>query len=129
MSTPGERIKMARQNAGLTQKQLADLMRKSVSMISNLETGASVNPTPETLYLLADVLDCNPRWLGIGQGEMYGKEKNVSNIARKAAAESILQMLEGLPDHRRKEMIKVIEKVYDAEQRIKALLNPDTPDE
>ena len=54
--TTAERIKAARKNAGLTQKQLADKLGISPVGITQWETGVR-KPKAETLKRLADALD------------------------------------------------------------------------
>lgn len=54
MQTFGERIKELRQNAGLTQQQLADRIWVSKAAISNYELYER-NPSPEILVKLAKV--------------------------------------------------------------------------
>lgn len=59
--TTGDRIKAARLEAGLTQKQLADKMGISYVNISQLENGRSKRgPTQETLQKIADALGIDP---------------------------------------------------------------------
>ena len=51
----GKRIKAARQKAGLTQEQLAEIIDVSVVHISNMESGTG-NPSLNTLVNIANVL-------------------------------------------------------------------------
>lgn len=51
----GERIKRARKNAGLTQKELGDKLSISYQQIGQYENGAR-NPKKETLQKIADAL-------------------------------------------------------------------------
>jgi transcriptional regulator with XRE-family HTH domain len=55
----GEKIRQARENAGLTQKQLAEALGLDQSAVSNWETGKS-EPVINNLRRLADILGCNP---------------------------------------------------------------------
>ena len=53
----GQRIKDLREAAGLSQADLARLVRKSVETISNFERGKTI-PSVRTLAALAPHLDC-----------------------------------------------------------------------
>ena len=52
----GQRVKLARENAGLTQKQLADALQKSIDTVSNYEQGLR-SPRVMELPELARQLD------------------------------------------------------------------------
>lgn len=54
--TVAERIRIARKNAGLSQKELGDKLNMSPVMISQYENGVR-NPKLETLQKIADALD------------------------------------------------------------------------
>lgn len=53
--TTGERIKKARKNAGMTQKELADALGVDESYISQYETGRR-SPKLQTMHKLAEAL-------------------------------------------------------------------------
>jgi DNA-binding XRE family transcriptional regulator len=55
--TLGERIKIQRERAGLSQQQLATLAGLSVSMVSQLEQGKKPDPRLSTVLAIADALD------------------------------------------------------------------------
>lgn len=55
--TVGRRIRQAREEAGLTQEELAQASGVSVRTISNLERGRAKRPYPSTLRALARALD------------------------------------------------------------------------
>lgn len=50
-------VKYAREMAGLTQTALAERIGKSISLVSEIESGGR-NATPEVLRLIADALNC-----------------------------------------------------------------------
>lgn len=58
----GERVALARCNAGLTQRALAEKLGLTRSTITNLERGASGTTTGQILAM-ADILDVTPGWL------------------------------------------------------------------
>jgi len=66
----GERLRMARRKAGLTQKQLGDAVGMTKGSISGLENGSSKNPSAGNLLPIAKALGVNPEWLLTGKGNM-----------------------------------------------------------
>lgn len=68
MTTLAVRIKQARKQAGLTQKALADAIRVSQPVISQLENGENL----QSVHLLSIARACrvHPEWLVSGEGEM-----------------------------------------------------------
>lgn len=52
-----EAVRYAREMAGLSRTALAERIGKSLSLVSEIESG-SRNATPEILRLLADALNC-----------------------------------------------------------------------
>ena len=61
--TTGDRIKQARKEAGLTQKELAEKVGVKFSAIHKYESGMVVNLKRETIAALADALNVKPSWL------------------------------------------------------------------
>ena len=61
--TTGERIKLARKNAGLTQTELADRIGVKYSAIHKYESGLVVNLKRETIDAISKALDVRPSWL------------------------------------------------------------------
>ena len=55
----GEKIRQARENAGLSQKQLAEALGLDQSAVSNWETGKN-EPTLHNLRRMADILGVDP---------------------------------------------------------------------
>lgn len=56
--TTGERIRIARKNAGLTQKQLGEKLNLSYQAIAQWENGFR-NPKFETLRKIANAIKCS----------------------------------------------------------------------
>lgn len=63
--TVGGRIRQLRQNAGITQVQLAQLLGCSQSAISYMETEPTAQPTAAELLQLCEILRTTPN-------EIYG---------------------------------------------------------
>ena len=58
----GERLKIARKNKGLTQKQLADCIGSKHNSVSDWENQKS-KPDPDTIELICGTLDITPNYL------------------------------------------------------------------
>lgn len=61
--TTGERIRLARKAAGLTQTELADKVGVKFSAIHKYESGIIVNLKKDTIAALAKALNVKPSWL------------------------------------------------------------------
>ena len=75
-----ERLKAAREEANLTQEQLADAAGVSQGTIANIESGIRKNP--RELLAIAKAAHVNPEWLKTGKGPKH----NDSNITNGPAA-------------------------------------------
>ena len=65
-ATVGDRIRIARQSKGLDLEPVAKAVGITVSALSQIETGQTKHPKPETLFKIADALDVEPRYLVFG---------------------------------------------------------------
>lgn len=76
MNTFSERLKSARDDAGITQEQLAERIKKGQSLIGNLESKArsSSSYIPE----IAHALGVDAYWLKTGKGERSGSSRALS---------------------------------------------------
>ncbi len=63
----GERVRLARQAAGMTQSRLAEVIGIHVSSINQLEAGTSKRPNAENLIRIAHALHVLPEWLALGE--------------------------------------------------------------
>ncbi|MCX2780903.1 LexA family protein [Microbulbifer thermotolerans] len=70
MKTIGERLRLARKEAKLTQQQLAQHMGVTKSAISQVELGISKGLSHASLVRACRALDLNPEWLSLGKGNM-----------------------------------------------------------
>lgn len=66
MDTVGDRIKKAREAAGMTQVELARLVGVSKVAISAIESGKTKSPTPATLFKIADAVGEQAMRLALG---------------------------------------------------------------
>jgi transcriptional regulator with XRE-family HTH domain len=84
-TTFSERLKIARQAAGLTQKQLGRLVNQAATTIANLEQGNTASST-KTVEL-ARALGVRGEWLAEGREPMVAELKsNHAPVAKAAAA-------------------------------------------
>ena len=70
-----DRLKLVRNNSGLTQQDFGDKLGKSYSTIQSWERG-SVTPPSKTIKRIAETFEIRKEWLENGTGEM----KNTSNV-------------------------------------------------
>lgn len=75
--TIGERLKLARRNANMTQKQLATAVDAKQGAISDLENGRNNSSTKIVEMALA--LGVNPKWLASGQGKATAGTYDINN--------------------------------------------------
>lgn len=64
------RFKSARKALGLTQRQLADLLKMDSSSIGGIEIGKVFPSIPITVYLM-EKFNVSPTWLLTGKGNMF----------------------------------------------------------
>lgn len=74
----GDRIRMARKNAGLTQAELAEKIGKAFGSINNYERGHRL-PDAQVLKNICEITGANPGWL------LTGEEKQTTE-ARESVA-------------------------------------------
>lgn len=94
-----ERIKLARQTRGLTQKQLGDMIGVSKNLVSMLESGNRAL-TERTINDICRVLSINEDWIKTGEGDMFlEKSKDqeifdlISSIMSKTPESTKLKMV------------------------------------
>lgn len=68
MDSLAKRIYHRREELGLMPVDLADITGLSITAILKWEAGTTLNLKHENLFLLADALNVNPRWLALGDG-------------------------------------------------------------
>lgn len=87
----GRRLKKARDLAELSGRDLSDLAKASVNMVSLIERGVTLSPRSQVLENLADVLGISLDWLVRGLGPEPTREQirtavDVARTRRKEAA-------------------------------------------
>ena len=76
----GSRIKLARENRGWTQEELAENSDRSTQFISTIERGVA-GASLETIISLCDVLNVSCEWLLCGKQTVPNSEKIATKIS------------------------------------------------
>lgn len=67
------RLKLVRQELGLTQREFASGAGISYGLFINLESGIR-NITDKTIHKICDAYSVNEKWLRLGEGRMFSTE-------------------------------------------------------
>lgn len=90
METMADRIKARRVELGLKQADLAAICGVSATGVAKWERGATHNLKGEHLFILADALNVNARWLAIGMGaKIANSDREAYHFAIAKAVKSI----------------------------------------
>lgn len=110
----GARLRAARKVKKLTQHELATSLGLSQNYLSAVESGKE-NLSKPVILLLNNLYQISPAWLLSGAGQMF--EAVADRVAESSASygaddvtSKILQMLEGLDDEARRDVLKYAEK-------------------
>ncbi len=103
----GDRIKLARESAGLDMVQLAKLVGVTKQAVWGWESGATKGPRPEHLLALRDVLNVSLDWLVLGIGEMTpsATRPNLTEHHIK-----LIEFYESLPESERKAFFQSLQE-------------------
>lgn len=77
--TVGKRIRAAREEKKLTQKQLGEMLGVKQQMIGVYENGHRI-PKPQTIEKIADALGVSAAWLQFGGVVLVHKDKEVQEL-------------------------------------------------
>lgn len=72
-----ENLKLLRENLGLTQSEMAEKLKVSITTISRLELGVR-NLTDRMIYQICREFNVSESWLRTGEGNMY-KDLSLTN--------------------------------------------------
>lgn len=118
MSTLTERIRDAREQAGLSQADVAKALRISASAVNQWETGFSKNIKLEHFFALARLLQQDPQWLATGTAFSYVRRTQATPpkpddplLTREEKA--ILHHIRHLPNATRKGLLKFLRALSD----------------
>ena len=96
----GERITIARESAGYTQKKFSEIIGISANAQSSLESGKS-RPSFETLIKIINTTHCDPSWLLLGEvpaSAAGATGKVAGGSIRMEALNKIRVLLDFMPD-------------------------------
>lgn len=82
----GNRIKLARENMGLTQEELAEKIDLSTQFISTIERGVA-GASLGTIINLCEVLNVSSEWLLCGKRAVPDSEKIATKISTLSSAQ------------------------------------------
>ena len=110
LNTPGSRLRAARVNAGLSQKDLAKQLGIAASYLSRIEGDKS--PIGKLAGPVASLLSVTTDFLLLGREDTdEGAEKRVSKRTREEIDMEILNlMIERQPPERRKQLMRFLER-------------------
>lgn len=90
MEAMADRIRTRRNELGLKQADLAAICGVSPTGVAKWERGATHNLKSEHLFVLADALNVNPRWLALGDGpKVANTDREAYHFAIAKAVKSI----------------------------------------
>ena len=108
MSTFPERLRQAREAAGLNKVQLSKLVGVTKQAVGALENGGAKSPTPDNLFSYADALNVNPRWLATGKGSPDPTDIIPVPTAKTERIQKIIDTIEEMSDKDRERIEAVI---------------------
>ncbi|MBU2738538.1 helix-turn-helix domain-containing protein [Acidithiobacillus sp. ATCC 19703] len=106
-TTTGDRIRLAREKAGLTMSELAHRINVSKQLVWSWENGKIKDPRPEYVIAIRDALNVSIDWLILGKGEM-SEEDNPYRVMT-PHQKAVLDLYEGLPDSIKKEFFQSLQ--------------------
>ncbi len=119
MNKLAERIRAAREEAGLSQADVAKALHLSRSAVNQWEQGLSKNIRLSHFFTLARLLRQDPQWLATGQVFPRSREPSVLSPAPDSPSltseeKSLLHQIRRLPDTLRKTLLKFLRALGDA---------------
>lgn len=126
----GQRLRMAREHLGLTQKYVAESAGLTVRGYLNYEQG--LRSAPAHLLNIYSMLNVDTNWLLTGEGEMMRGKGEAERVAAEAVEalsedrmlEKIVLMLAEMSDDERREVFDHVSKakhLSDLERRVREL--------
>ena len=126
----GQRLRMAREHLGLTQKYVAESAGLTVRGYLNYEQG--LRSAPAHLLNIYSTLNVDTNWLLTGEGEMMRGKGEAESVAAEAVEalsedrmlEKIVLMLAEMSDDERREVFDHVSKakhLSDLERRVQEL--------
>lgn len=101
--TIGERIKLRRMQLGLSQNDLAELVRTSQQQIGRYEKGAN-SPTAEIIIAMAQALETTTDWL-LGVSDELNPHYEESDLSY--SEHELLKVYRTMPTEKQESIIKI----------------------
>ena len=118
MTTLTERIRAAREDAGLSQADVAKALRISASAVNQWEQGLTKNMKLNNFFALANLLGQDARWLATGKTPHRAREPIVTSPTPNhpvltSEEKALLHHIRRLPVKLRKVLLKFIRGLGD----------------
>lgn len=124
MKTLPERIRTAREEAGLSQVDVAKALRISASAVNQWEHGFTKNIKLEYFFALAHLLDQDPQWLATGKVHPRAREKGQpagEGPTLSIEERTLLHYIRQMPDTLRKLVFRFLKGLHNLD------IPPNTP--
>lgn len=108
IETLSDRIAARRKELGLTQQQLADLVKKSSVSVFKWESGQT-EPKGKSLFALSNALRCSPTWLLFGDEEQIPTPVESLPAALDERQQRLLDLFDSLPESEKESYLNELE--------------------
>ena len=108
IETLNDRIAARRKELGLTQQQLADLVKKSSVSVFKWEIGQT-EPKGKSLFALSTALRCSPTWLLFGDEEQIPTPVESLPTALDERQQRLLDLFDSLPESEKESYLNELE--------------------
>ncbi|MLR11069.1 transcriptional regulator [Salmonella enterica subsp. enterica] len=108
IETLSDRIAARRKELGLTQQQLADLVKKSSVSVFKWESGQT-EPKGKNLFALSTALRCSPTWLLFGDEEQIPTSVESLPTALDERQQRLLDLFDSLPESEKESYLNELE--------------------
>jgi transcriptional regulator with XRE-family HTH domain len=103
-----DRISTRRKELGLTQQQLADLVKKSSVSVFKWESGQT-EPKGKSLFALSAALKCSPTWLLFGDEDQSPIPADALPLELDEQQKRLLELFSALPESEKEAQIRELE--------------------
>lgn len=117
IETLSDRIAARRKELGLTQQQLADLVKKSSVSVFKWESGQT-EPKGKSLFALSTALRCSPTWLLFGDEEQIPTPVESLPTALDERQQRFLDLFDSLPESEKESYLNELEARVDNFNRL-----------
>lgn len=108
IETLSDRLSVRRKELGLTQQQLADMVKKSSVSVFKWESGQT-EPKGASLFALSKALRCSPTWLLFGDEDQAPTPANELPVELDERQKRLLNLFDSLPESEKEAHIMELE--------------------